>query len=197
MPPWSVRIDPFNWILRGRLGLELEVGLLSFMSVELIPVFVTNSSNYLDGIRSPLQQESNGLGALSGISIDAGFWLGGKPFKGYVLRAIYENYGYTYKVTDGTGAVADRLSHTDRVLMGMLGSVSRIGVFTIAGGLGLGVDLNKEERCYVPGQDFVGSPTGRGCGNLELSDGTSRYNVASFLYPAVLEFRFSLGVSID
>lgn len=194
MPPWSVRIDPFNWLLRGRLGLEMEVGLLSFMTVELIPVFVTSSSDLLDGIRSPLSQESNGLGAMSGVSIDAGFWLGGKPLHGYVLRAIFENYGYTYKLATDVGS--DKLSHTDRVLMGMIGSVTRIGAFTIAGGLGLGMDLNKQERCYRD-TDLSGAPTGKGCGGLELFDGHTQHDVSSFLYPAVLEARISLGVSFD
>ena len=33
-----VRIDPFNWLLEGRLGLELEIGILKFMSFEMVPV---------------------------------------------------------------------------------------------------------------------------------------------------------------
>ena len=67
MPPWSVRMDPFNWLLEGRLGLELEVGLLNWLSVEFVPVFVVNDQppafNF-SGREDPLTQESNGLGRI-------------------------------------------------------------------------------------------------------------------------------------
>jgi hypothetical protein len=201
MPPWSVRLDPFNWLLEGRLGLELEAGLLSFMTVELVPVFVVNDSpptlHYFSGYGDSLTQESNGVGALSGVSIGAGFWLEGKPLRGTVLRALFQNYGYTYETAESDGTPIDSMSHTDRVLMGMLGSVNRWGAFTIATGIGLGVDLNDEERCYLDG-DAPGSPTGKGCGDIQLRGrGTDLLGVTSFLYPAVLTGRISLGVTID
>lgn len=199
MPPWSVRIDPFNWLLEGRLGLELEVGVLSFMTVELVPVFVTTSKpatlNF-SGFDDPVRRDSNGLGAMSGASIGAGFWIGGKPFRGMVLRAIFENYGYTYRALDGSTEV-DRVSHTERVLMGMFGSMSRFGAFTITGGIGLGMDMNKEERCYTP-TDGPGAPTGSGCGDIHLLvPPNSIYSVTSGIYPVVLRARFSLGVTFD
>jgi hypothetical protein len=62
---------------------------------------------------------------------------------------VFTNYGYGYKATDGSGAVFDQVSHVERHFYGMFGSVSRYGAFTIAGGLGLGVELNKEKRCFV------------------------------------------------
>lgn len=201
IPPWSVRIDPINWLLEGRLGLELEVGLYKFMSFELVPVFVTTSTpptlNYFNTYGGSLSQESNGLGAMSGASFGLGFWLSGHPMKGTVLRAIYQNYGMKYK-TD-----ADEATHTQRAIVGMLGSVSRFGAFTLGGGFGLGVDLNKEERCYkdsAPGvvADRPGAPTGTGCGQVQLMDGArNTYIVTGFPYPAVLEFRISLGITID
>ncbi|HVU03244.1 MAG TPA: hypothetical protein VHE30_15895 [Polyangiaceae bacterium] len=202
IPPFSILIDPFNWLLQERLGLQLEVGVLSFMTVELVPVFVMSDKppamNFV-GSEDPIRQESNGLGAMSGASIGAGFWLSGKPLDGYVLRAIFQNYGYKYKAVDAAGTF-DSTAHTDRVLMGMFGSNSRWGPFTIQGGIGLGVDLNKEERCYGAG-DVTGSPKGSGCGDIELRlarpPGSPLYGVNNFLYPAVLDVRFALGVSID
>jgi hypothetical protein len=191
MPPWSVRIDPFNWLLQGRLGIELEAGVTSFMTFELVPVFVTASKppflNYQGG-NDPIRQESNGLGAMSGASFGLGFWLSGKPLRGYVLRALFQNYAYTYNALGAdTGHTFDSVSHTDRVLMGMLGSHSRFGAFTIAGGLGLGVDLNHQERCI----------SGRNCGELQVTDGRSTFTVSDPLYPVVLDVRLSLGVSFD
>ena len=201
IPPWSVRIDPLNWLLEGRLGLQLEVGFWKFMSFELVPEFVTTSSpptlSYFSGFGDSLRQEANGLGALSGATFDIGFWLSGHPMKGNVLRAMFLNNGYTYKTVSPAGADIDSVSHTQRVLMGMFGSVSRWGAFSLEGGIGLGVDLNKEERCYKPG-DVVGKPQGAGCGQLQLTDSTGNiFQVSAFPYPAVLTFRLSLGITID
>ena len=68
-PEMSVRLDPFNWVLEGRLGLELEVALSSDFSLELVPVFVTSESPptlNLSGREDNLLQSSNGVGPLSG-----------------------------------------------------------------------------------------------------------------------------------
>ncbi|HEX7669229.1 MAG TPA: hypothetical protein VF395_06595, partial [Polyangiaceae bacterium] len=202
MPPWSVRIDPFNWLLEGRLGFELEAGVLSFMTVEVVPVFVVNAKpptmNFIGG-EDPLRQESNGVGPMSGASIGAGFWLSGDVLKGTVLRVIFENYGYTYKTHDDIGQI-DSASHTKRVLMGMIGSHNRWGAFTLATGIGLGIDLNSEERCYKAG-DTTGDPQGKDCGDIEVALDRGRksspFNAGGWLYPAVLAGRISLGVSFD
>lgn len=151
-PPFSVRVDPFNWLLYGLLGFELEVETpLEFMSVELVPVFVTNDQPpmfSLSGRDDVLSRESNGIGALAGTSIGLGFWLRGEAFRGTVIRAVLTNYSYGYQATDSEG-VFDQVSHVERTFYGMFGSFSRYGAFTIAGGFGLGVDLNKEKRCFV------------------------------------------------
>ena len=201
MPPWSVRIDPFNWLLEGRLGFELEVGVLSFMTVEIVPVFVVNAKpptmNFRGG-EDPLRQESNGIGPMSGASIGAGFWLSGEVLRGTVLRAMFQNYSYTYKTHDDLGTI-DSASHTKRVLMGMIGSHNRWGAFTIATGIGLGVDLNSEERCYKDA-DTLGQPTGKDCGEIQVALDRAKsvvFDGGGFLYPAVLAARISLGVSFD
>ncbi|MGC4067514.1 MAG: hypothetical protein QM784_23290 [Polyangiaceae bacterium] len=84
LPDFSVRVDPLNWLLAGRLGFELESELWKFISVEVIPVFVVNEKPpllNLSGIPDTLRQQSNGVGALAGASIGAGFWLMESPSK--------------------------------------------------------------------------------------------------------------------
>lgn len=193
VPDFSIRIDPFNWLLEGRLGLELEVELTSFLTVEMVPVFVASEqppSLNLGGIPDTLHQRSNGLGAMSGASAGLGFWLEGDTLEGTVIRAIITNYAYTYAAEDDAGTI-DEVSHTERQLYGMIGSHARWKAFTIAGGIGLGVELNKQSRC-PDGLD----PSD--CDDSELLlriDRSDEYvNLNSSLYPAVIHGRISLGV---
>ena len=141
----SIRVDPFNLLIDGKLGIELEAAVLKWMTVELVPVFVVNDSppafGYFTGPHG-LKRESNGLGPLAGTSVDVGFWLQGKAMDGNVLRVILTNYGYKYS------AQLDQVTHTERQLFGYFGSQSRWGAFTIAGGIGLGAELHKQRRCY-------------------------------------------------
>ncbi len=203
---YSIRVDPFNWLLDGRLGIELEAGVWKFISVEMIPVFVANTrpwTIHFSGLDDALSQHSNGVGPLSGASLGAGFWLSGTPFNGYVIRAYFTNYGYTYETRDGAGLI-DRVSVTERRFVGFFGSHSRFGPFTIAGGFGLGYELNQQERC---GLTFA-TPAGGGAAAIDgphtgcnghqqialdrgLSRGTADLNGP--LHPIYLEARFSLG----
>lgn len=170
-----MRVDPFNWLLYGLLGFELEVETpLKFMSVELVPIFVANEQPplfSLSGRDDVLSRQSDGIGALAGTSIGLGFWLRGEAFKGTVLRAVFTNYGYGYKATDADG-VFDQASHVERTLYGMIGSFTRYGAFTIAGGFGLGVDLNKEKRCFAVENDTIVAT--RDCHDQEFLIKTSR-----------------------
>ncbi len=196
IPDISVRIDPFNFLLEGRLGLELETELYKFLTLELIPVFVTTHSpptlNYSSYEDSIITQSSNGIGALSGAAIDAGIWFGAKPFRGNVLRFGLSNYAYTYDTKDD-GAAIDRVSHTDRQFFVMFGQHNRWGAFTIAGGIGLGYELNKQDRCF----DDFGAETSRCPKNerlIRLDNAGNVANLNGFLYPFDLLARFSLGV---
>lgn len=213
MPPFSIRLDPFNWLIEGRLGLELEVGVLDFMTVELVPILIANAEpptfNF-SGRADPLSQESNGLGPIAGASLGVGFWIAGRPLDGYVLRVALTNVGITYKSSDAMG-VFDRVTQTERRLVVMFGSHSRFGVFTIAGGIGLGYELNQGTRCFVstggasPGSRATSSgcaddgelhialddPSVRSPGQLEVAD------LNGWLHPVYLEGRFSIGVSFD
>lgn len=206
MPPFSIRVDPLNWLLEGRLGFELEAAVWEFVTVEVVPVFVVNREPPMLNLRSRehrLEQSSNGLGALSGASLGAGFWLGGKPLEGYVLRAIFTNYGYTYETSDSLGRV-DQVSHTERRLVGMLGSQSRFGAFTIGWGFGLGVELNRKERCYPAGsltlEEVVEGDSARCGGTQEIAIDRNVTTVADlngWAHPVYLLGRLSLGVTFD
>jgi hypothetical protein len=210
MPPFSIRLDPFNWLIEGRLGLELEVGVLDFMTIELVPIFVANEEpptfNF-SGREDPLSQESNGIGPIAGASLGVGFWFAGEPLNGYVIRAALTNVGITYKASDASG-VFDKVSHVERRFVAMIGSHSRFGFFTIAGGLGLGYELNQAERCYTDGVNSDSVATRNGCPDGELQIAIddpgalggrppSVVDLNGFLHPVYLEGRFSIGVSFD
>jgi hypothetical protein len=193
-PEFSLRIDPFNWLLEGRLSLELEVELAKFFSLELVPVFVTGQSpptlNYSGYEKSVLHQESNGWGPLSGAALDLGIWFGGKPFRGYVLRTGLTNYAYTYKTTSPGN---DSVSHTDRQLFVMIGSHNRFGVFTLAFGFGLGYELNQVNRCF----DRLGKATSN-CDQSQLLIKLNQNGLVADLYNDLYPFdilgRISIGV---
>ncbi len=201
MPDISVRIDPLNWLLAGRLGFELETEVWEFLSFELVPVFVTNSHPPLLNFKTldaELTQHSNGIGSMAGASFGVGFWLEGKPFEGNVLRLILTNYGYTYRTEDDAGTKIDEVSHTERQLYGYIGSHHRWGFFTLAAGFGIGVELNKEERCFPDTATTVNDASSQGCkGQLALALDPQLNSVADVngpFHPIYLMGRLSLGV---
>ncbi len=206
VPPFSIRLDPFNWLIEGRLGFELEVGVLDFMTIEIVPVLVANSeppSFNLSGRDDAISQASNGIGPIAGASIGVGFWPGGEPLRGYVIRVVLTNYGFTYNASDRLG-IFDKVDFTERRLMAYFGSHTRFGFFTIAGGIGLGYELNQQQRCYL-GENTASRS---GCSDdgemhIALEDpGMSNGNPAVAdlngpLHPVYLEGRLSIGVAFD
>jgi hypothetical protein len=199
---YSVRIDLLNWLLLGRLSVELEMALWKFISVQLTPVFVLAQSpiaiNYA-GLDDPLKQYSHGIGPLSGISLGVAAWLWGEPFKGYVLRLELTNYGYSYRTADALGRI-DRVDFTERRLILFVGSHSRFGAFTFAGGFGLGLELNQQERCglMIPDSgDNVGSRSNDCRGRQQIAldrEGQERADLNGPLHPVYFQARFSVGV---
>jgi hypothetical protein len=190
-----VRIDPLRWLIFGKLGLELEMEVWKFISLELVPVFVLGEQppamNDFDGV---LSQHSNGIGALAGTSIGVGFWLSGTPMRGQVLRAILTNEAYTYRSKDSLGTI-DEVSHTERHFYGFIGSYDRWGPFTIGGGIGLGVELNEERRCFTEAE--VSSVTSD-CSDEQFHIALDREvretaGLNSSLHPIQLMGRISLG----
>ncbi len=196
IPPFSIRIDPLHWLLEGRLGIELEVEALDFLSIEVSPMFVTAEQPpmlHLVGRPDTLYQSSNGLGPLAGGTIGVGFWLDQKPFKGTVIRAMFTNNAISYETKDNDGHI-DGVDHVERRLFGMIGSHSRWGFFTIASGLSIGAELNNEERCYVTADDVRTS----GCPDKELrikidEDTGETVPLSGWLDPVYLDFRLSVG----
>jgi len=205
MPPFGVRVDPFNWLLDGKLGFEIEAGLLPFMSVELVPLFVANSQpptfNYFMGRDDGLSRDSHGIGPLAGTSIGLGFWLEGKALRGSVLRVIFTNYSYEY-TSRLNGQVVDQFTHVERQLFGYFGSHANWGAFTLAGGIGLGVELNKDDRCFPPRTAADPTPDAIGnCGNHQMSikldpAATQIVDLSGGLGGVQFLGRFSLGVAI-
>ena len=201
-----MRLDPFNWILIGRLGLELEVGIVKWMSIEAVPIFVLNDTppllNY-SAYDVNLAQHSDGLGALAGSSLGVNFWLSGKAFKGYALQAALTNYAIKYEAKNDAGAVVDSVSHVERQFRVMFNSLSRWGAFTLGGGIGIGYDINNETRCYPDtARDRADAVVGGDCGQIQLATADPVNlgpiaSVTSFTYPWELLVRFSVGVTID
>ena len=201
---FSARIDVLNWLLLGRLNLELEMTLWKFISVELMPVFVTAQSpialNYA-GLDDPLTQHSNGLGPISGARAGVGVWLGGEPFRGYVIRLDFSNNGYVYRSSDSQGLI-DRVSFSERRIAIFIGSHSRFGPFTFAGGFGLGYELHQVDRCGLSyaasgeSEKIVGRSDGCKGKQLIALDRSldERADLNGPLHPVYFEARFSLGV---
>ncbi|MGE5787949.1 MAG: hypothetical protein ACM3ZE_25370 [Myxococcales bacterium] len=198
-PDISIRVDPLKWIIYGRLGLELEAAVWKFISVEVVPVFVTTEQPpfmNLGSFPSSMYQSSNGIGAMSGASLGAGFWLDRQPFKGTVLRLFYTNYGYRYSAKSEQGVEVDSAIHTERRIYGMLGSHSKWGPFTIATALGLGMELNRQRRCIDASRvPAASSDCAKEVFEVQLQKGSnSVYQVYEWLHPAYLDFRLSLGL---
>jgi hypothetical protein len=203
MPPISVRLDPFNWLLQGRLPLEIEVGVWKLLSVELVPEFVTSEDPPLrdfSGYEDGANQHSNGLGPLSGASLGLGIWLDGEPFEGYVIRAILTNYGYEYRST------VDSVTRTTRRFGAFFGSYRRWAFFTIGGGIALSYELHQQERCGLRSQTtsdgtrITADPDAQCDGELQVAlDRTADVvdDTNGFLHPFYLDARFSLGFIID
>ncbi|HKP64437.1 MAG TPA: hypothetical protein VJV78_47190 [Polyangiales bacterium] len=201
---FSVRIDPLNWLLLGRFAVELEMGVWKFISVELIPLFVTATQPILlnySRLDNTLTQHSRGIGPIPGVSLGVGFWIFGEPFSGYVIRLNFANYAYTYRAADG-GGTFDTVEHTDRQLRLFFGSHSRFGPFTLAGGFGLGIELNPSERCGLAstgdGDDFQISGRTSNCEGKQLialnRDLTETADLNGPLHPVYFEARFSIGL---
>ena len=205
LPTMSVRIDPFNWLLAGRLGFELESQVWKFISVELVPQFIVNDQPpYLNlnliGVPNTLRQKSAGWGALAGTSVGVGFWLNGTPMEGYVLRAEITDYSIDYDT-----AGIDHVNYVEREFQVLFGQHSKWGPFTLAGTFGIGTMLNKHERCFAADAIDATAPQTSGCPNdkqmllaVTPSGGTpgnvGMINLNGWAYPIDLVLRISLGV---
>jgi len=201
MPPWSVRVDPLNWLLEGRFGLELEAGVWKILSVEVVPAFITNEQPPtldLSSFPDVLHQKSNGLGALAGVSTSVGIWLSGKPFDGFVLRPFYSVLALRYESRDA-GVQIDATDRTEHFLGLMLGSEDKWGAFTIGYSFGLAKNLNDQRRCFTTVNSAPSSNCNDDVQELVLSRDPNQRSVDlnGSLHPYYLVGRLSLGVAFD
>lgn len=199
MPGFAVRTDVLSALLGGRLGLELEVQLYQFITFEMVPEFIVWQRPPLLnlGRGSNLTQHSTGIGALSGSSFGLGFWFNGKPFEGYFLKALFSTNGYRYESDDDQGFI-DSVNHTERWLYVQLGSYSRWGPFVLGGAIGIGVELNRDERCFDNTTGKVLTSNCDGELDVKVNRQGDYVNVHPWTYPIVLTFRvLSLGFVFD
>jgi len=206
LPTMSVRVDPLNWLLAGRLGLELESQVWKFISVQIIPEFIVNDQppylnlGFID-VPNNLHQSGAAAGSLSGASFGVGFWLNEKPLEGYVLRAEFTDYLINYDAKDALGAI-DHVKYAERNFEVLFGSHSKWGPVTLAGTFGLGSALEKQQRCFQSG--LMPSPATAmtsGCpNNKQMNMVVTRdappvvVNLNSGIYPITIVARISIGV---
>lgn len=195
-PTLSFRVELLHLLFDSRLGLELESHVWKFISVQITPVFVTGELPPLlkGSTGSTVRQHSEGLGPMSGGALGVGFWLSGKPMKGTALQAVLTNYSYRYESRDEFGTI-DELTHVDRHLYAFVDSRQVMGIFTIATGFGLGLELNKERRCFTRNLTATDN-----CPEdvllLKLNrNATAVADLHPWTYPLILNFRLSLGVT--
>jgi hypothetical protein len=204
-PDFSVRVDPLNWIIYGKLGFELELEAFEWLTIETVPVFVTTQEPVF--LADDVKQYSDGLGPLAGASLSAGFWLEGDSFRGTVLRVGVTSYAYRYetigqKGEPQDGEVFDRAKLSQTRLLFMLGSGRKIGYFTLAGGFGIEYELNRDRRCAIetPNTSFEASTSGCDSDQFELLRRSSERDVDNLrgpLFPFDFSVRFSLGFVLD
>ncbi|GEM_PF-1096174 len=229
LPDFSIRLDPLNAIIYGRLGLELEASIphVDWLSVELVPRFVVWNrppSFTIDSGPDTLTQRARFAGPLAGSSIGVGFWFAGdRPLDGYVVRLMYQNYGYRYLAErhdddpgdelrpDIGGGIIDTVAETERRLAVTFGSHSVIGkFFTIASELGVAYELNQQQRCFPEERGIDGTPPAwtatTDCDDDERLIGLDHWTVGEslpvvdlngWLYPFDIFIRLSFGITVE
>ncbi len=219
MPEFSIRLDPLNALLKGQLGQEVELELLSWLSIETIPLFIINSQPVWYNAYDPLEQSSEWLGPLAGAEVNLGFWLGGDTFNGTVLRFGFRHANLGYRSVaqsdfDGSGTrnpvakgdVMDELQDNHRRVSFVIGSHRSWGAFTLVGGFGLEYDLGNAKRCITNRTGVFTPKSDDSCDDdqLQLALEPLRdmaapdvVNIYGALHPFYLTFRLSLGVVFE
>lgn len=205
-PDWSLRIDPANWLLYGRLGVHLEFALLDWLTLQTSPIFSLTEQPPLmfEGVR----QGSNGIGPLAGSTLEAGFWLSGRAFQGPVLHLGISNYGYRFSgvatrdlpPNHVSGETIDETNYTERRLSLFFGTVHRFGPLSLSASFGLGYELNQKSRCLDErGEEATGRCDGfllrRATGLTH--DAADLHALAGPFYPISLLGRLAVGVVFD
>lgn len=214
LPDFALRFDPMAWLIEGQLDVELELELQTWLTLELIPSFVTARSQRVLGRELPLTREANFLGPVPGAAVNLGFWWGKQALHGSVIRAGVRIEGFTYRTfasanhsPSGTrkGDPIDKANYTRDLLTLEWGYHRSWGLFTVSGGVGLAYELSSPRRCLR-----TGGTTSSDCERTELilvSEPASaglppaRHDLYSPtalpLHPFSLSARLSLGVLIE
>jgi len=203
MPPFAIGFEPLDMILEGRFAPQIEVGLWNFISVELVPLFFISSAPPLwdiygiNGRGAGLYRDSNGIGPLSGASLGAGIWLGGKPFRGLVLRPFITNYGTKY-TSKTDGVVLDTVTFTERRLGLLFGSMNRFGPLALSFGIGLSYELNPSQRCelYDAGPRYEARSHNCG-GRMLIHTNSGDADLFGPLHPFAIEGRLAIAIVVD
>ena len=154
MPPFSIRIDPFIWLVRRQARhSSSRSGSYKFRQRRARAALrreraATDLQLLRRTARSPCRASRTASGRSREPRSGSASGSAGKPLEGNVLRAIFTNYAYHYVATDERGEF-DNVSHVERHLFGYFGSHSKWGAFTLAGGFGIGVRAQPSRtRCF-------------------------------------------------
>ena len=175
IPDFSVRLDPRAWLTEEQLKIELEVELLSWLTLELVPTFITNEQQAALGRELPLERQSNFLGPIPGAGLNLGFWLGDDALHGSVIRAGLRIDSFTYRTfaeenrSEGVrrGDVVDEVNYIRDLLTLEWGYHHNWGPFTVSGGLGLAYEMFSPKRCLAGGRASVPA-TSSDCDETQL-----------------------------
>jgi hypothetical protein len=132
-------------LLFGRVTGEVEYAFAGPFSVALLPEYVFNQ---------PIDNRPDGITAKGGgIAAQFGFWVEGRPLRGYFLKA---HTGYRSITVTGP---YDEIAVPATEIGAMFGSQSVYGGwFTLSGGFGVVYDLQSQDRPFKVGPP--GTPVG-------------------------------------
>jgi hypothetical protein len=143
---WSMRFQVLD-LLFGRATGEVEYAFAGPFSAVIIPEYI---------FFSPAQDRTSGVTAKgAGIAAELGYWLEGRPLRGYFLKA----HG-GYRSIKFSSAIQE-VSVPATQVGAMFGSQSIYGGwFTLSGGFGVVYDFQSQDRPIVTGYDSTGRPVG-------------------------------------
>jgi hypothetical protein len=135
----SIRLQALD-LLFGTLGGELEYAFAGPVSIGIAPqyVFADWRQNSSIGVK--------GKGA--GIIGELGFWIEGRPLRGYYLKARLQHTSVTFHSYQPDGVTEIQSVDVPETIVGvMFGSQSiYAGWFTVSGGFGIGYDLKADDK---------------------------------------------------
>jgi hypothetical protein len=143
---WSLRFQLLN-LLFGRVTGEVEYAFAGPFSLVILPEYVFNQ---------PIDNRPDGLTAKGGgIAGEFGFWVEGRPLRGYFLKA---HAGYRSITITGP---LDEIAVPATEVGALFGSQSIYGGwFTLSGGFGVVYDFQSKERPFLLGYDSAGRRVG-------------------------------------